>query len=95
MSYRGFGVPLAVTVPGWQLPRPRPVPAIPDSQIARDATELIRSVESDPLYYHSLRVFSWAALRGALRGTRYDPELVYVGAMFHDIGLVEGASQRA
>jgi HD domain len=66
------------------------VPAIPDSQIARDATELIRSVESDLLYYHSLRVFSWASLRGALRGMRYDPELLYVGAMFHDIGLVEG-----
>jgi HD superfamily phosphodiesterase len=66
------------------------VPAIPDSAIARDATELIRSVESDLLYYHSLRVYSWGALRGALRGLRHDPELLYVGAMFHDIGLVEG-----
>ena len=65
-------------------------PAIPDSQIARDATDLIRSVESDLLYFHSLRVYSWGALRGALRGVRYDPELLYVGAMFHDIGLVEG-----
>src|ERR671922_309391 len=66
------------------------VPAIPDSRIARDATELIRSVESDLLYYHSLRVYSWGALRGALRGVRCDPALIYVGAMFHDIGLVEG-----
>jgi HD superfamily phosphodiesterase len=66
------------------------VPAIPDSPIARDATELIRSVESDLLYHHSLRVYSWGALRGALRGLRYDPELLYVGAMFHDIGLVDG-----
>ena len=66
------------------------VPAIPDSRIARDATELIRSVEPDLLYHHSLRVYSWGALRGAQRGLRYDPELLYVGAMFHDIGLVEG-----
>jgi HD superfamily phosphodiesterase len=66
------------------------VPPIPDSAIARDATELIRSVESDLLYYHSLRVYSWGALRGAQRGMRYDAELLYVGAMFHDIGLVEG-----
>ena len=66
------------------------VPAIPDSAIARDATDLIRSVESDLLYFHSLRVYSWAALRGAVRGLRHDPELLYVGAMFHDIGLVEG-----
>ena len=66
------------------------VPAIPDSRIARAATDLIRSIESDLLYYHSLRVYSWGALRGALRGVRYDPELLYVGAMFHDTGLVGG-----
>ena len=66
------------------------LPAIPDSRIARDATDLIRSIESDLLYYHSLRVYSWGAMRGALRGLRYDPELLYVGAMFHDIGLVDG-----
>jgi HD superfamily phosphodiesterase len=66
------------------------VPAIPDSAIARDATELIRSVESDLLYHHSLRVYSWGAMRGSLRGLRYDPELLYIGAMFHDIGLVDG-----
>jgi hypothetical protein len=40
-------------------------------RIARDATDLIRSVESDLLYHHSLRVYSWGALRGALRGLRY------------------------
>jgi hypothetical protein len=34
------------------------VPAIPDSRIARDATGLIRRVESDLLYHHSLRVYS-------------------------------------
>lgn len=67
-----------------------PLPAVPDSVIARDATDLIRSVESDLLYYHSLRVYTWGALRGALRDLPYDPELLYVGAMFHDIGLVQG-----
>jgi len=67
------------------------VPAIPDSRIARDATDLIRSVESDLLYHHSLRVYSWGVLRGALRGRHrglpVDPELLYVGAVFHDFGL--------
>jgi HD superfamily phosphodiesterase len=71
------------------------VPAIPDSRIARDATDVIRSVESELVYDHSLRVYSWGALRGALRGLRYDPELLYIGAMFHDIGARRGASQRA
>jgi hypothetical protein len=64
--------------------------AVPDSRLARDATELIRSVEPDLLYNHSLRVYAFGALQGARQGLDYDPELLYVGAMFHDIGLVEG-----
>jgi HD superfamily phosphodiesterase len=64
--------------------------AVPDTRLAREATELIRSVESDLLYNHSLRVYAFGALQGARRGLSYDPELLFVGAMFHDIGLVEG-----
>jgi hypothetical protein len=63
---------------------------VPDSRLAQDATELIRSIEPDLLYHHSLRVYSFGALRGDRLGLRYDPELLYIGAMFHDIGLVEG-----
>jgi HD superfamily phosphodiesterase len=63
---------------------------IPQSAITREATELVRDVESDLLFHHSLRVFVFGALRGARLGLRYDPELLYVGAMFHDLGLVEG-----
>src|SRR3954447_3520778 len=66
-----------------------PVP-IPDSRLVRDATELIRRVESDLLYNHSLRVYSFGALQGHRQGLSYDPELLYIGAMFHDIGLNEG-----
>jgi hypothetical protein len=64
--------------------------AIPDSRLAREATELIRDVEPDLLYHHSLRVYSFGALQGDRRGLSYDPELLFIGAMFHDIGLVEG-----
>jgi hypothetical protein len=64
--------------------------AVPDSRLAREATELIRTVESDLLYNHSLRVYSFGALQGNRLGLSYDPELLFIGAMFHDIGLVEG-----
>jgi hypothetical protein len=64
--------------------------AIPDSALARDATAFVRDIESDLLYHHSLRVFVFGSLQGRLRGLPYDPELLYVGAMFHDVGLVEG-----
>ena len=64
--------------------------AIPDSSLARDTTAYVRDVESDLLYHHSLRVFVFGSLLGRRRGLAYDPELLYVGAMFHDVGLVEG-----
>jgi hypothetical protein len=63
---------------------------IPDSRLVRDATELIRSIESDLLFNHSLRVYAFGALQGERQRLSYDPELLYIGAIFHDIGLVEG-----
>lgn len=62
---------------------------IPDSALARATTEYIREQESDLLYHHSRRVFLWGALTGERRGLKYDAEQLYVGAMFHDLGLVE------
>ncbi len=37
---------------------------IPDSALARAATELVRDHEPDLLYHHSRRVFLWGALTG-------------------------------
>ncbi|OCB30887.1 diguanylate cyclase [Mycobacterium malmoense] len=62
---------------------------VPDSSLAREATEFIRDVEDDLLFNHSRRVFLFGALQGVRRGLRPDLELLYVGAMFHDIGLTE------
>ena len=63
---------------------------IPDSALAKATTEYIRDVESDLLYHHSRRVFLFGALSGERQQLTYNPELLYVGAMFHDLGLVEG-----
>src|SRR5439155_6880539 len=63
---------------------------IPDSALAREATELVHDVSTQLLFDHSRRVFLWASLQGEKLALDYDPELLYVGAMFHDIGLVEG-----
>ncbi|SDO92665.1 HD domain-containing protein [Actinacidiphila guanduensis] len=60
---------------------------IPDSALAREATELVREAAPPLLFHHSRRVFLWGALRGAEQGLAFDPELLYVGAMFHDLGL--------
>lgn len=63
---------------------------IPDSALARDATQFVQDVESQLLFDHSRRVFLWASLQGEQRAMKFDSELLYLGAMFHDLGLVEG-----
>jgi len=62
---------------------------IPDSKLAHEVTEIVRDTESELLFNHSTRVYFWAALTGKRKGLRFDPELLYTGAMFHDIGLTE------
>jgi HD domain len=60
---------------------------IPDSKLAREVTELVRDTATPLLFHHSSRVYYFGALAGKRRGVRFDPELLYVGAMFHDMGL--------
>src|SRR3978361_293858 len=67
---------------------------IPDSKLAREITELVRDIESALLFHHSSRVFYWGALAGKRRGLKFDPELLYAGAMFHDMGLTHQHSSQ-
>src|SRR4051812_3477691 len=60
---------------------------IPDSKLAREATDLLREHGTPLLFAHSLRVFLFGSLRGRHRGLQVDHELLYVGAVFHDFGL--------
>jgi hypothetical protein len=60
---------------------------IPDSKLARDAAQLIRDREGELLFQHSTRVYYWAALAGTRKDLGFNPELLYVAAMFHDYGL--------
>ena len=61
--------------------------AIPDSQLAHDITEVVRDTVSPLLFHHSSRVYYFGALAGQRRGLKFDPELLYCGCMFHDMGL--------
>src|SRR6202162_3599116 len=60
---------------------------IPDSKIARESTKLVRDTENPLLFNHSSRVYYFAAATGKREGLTFDPELLYVSAMFHDMGL--------
>jgi HD superfamily phosphodiesterase len=61
--------------------------SIPDTALVRQATELVRDTESPLLFHHSSRVYHWGWLAGSRRGLKFDADLLYVGAMFHDMGL--------
>jgi hypothetical protein len=65
---------------------------VPDSKLANEITELIRDTESTLLFNHSSRVYYFGALAGKRRGLNFDAELLYAGAMFHDMGLVPAHS---
>jgi hypothetical protein len=62
--------------------------AVPDSAMCKQATALVKEAESDLLYHHSRRVFFFGALVGVSKNLKFDAELLYIGAMFHDMGLL-------
>jgi hypothetical protein len=62
---------------------------VPDSKLAKAATELVRDTESDLLFHHSSRVYYFGALAGLRQKLKFDSELLYIGAMFHDMGLTK------
>ena len=62
---------------------------VPDTKLARAATELVRESTTDLIYHHSRRVFWFGSVQGRNRGLSVDPELLYIAAMFHDLGLNE------
>jgi hypothetical protein len=63
-------------------------PVIPDSLLAKEATDILREHSTDLLFNHSMRVYLFAAEQGRQRKLRFDPELLYVAAAFHDLGLI-------
>src|ERR1700753_1160307 len=62
---------------------------LPDTELVTAITAHIRAAEDDLLFKHSRRVFFFGVLQVRRRGLRPDLELLYAGAMFHDIGLTE------
>jgi hypothetical protein len=60
---------------------------IPDTVLVHDATALVRDATDDTIFHHSRRVFLWGMLKSKACGIEVDPELAYVGGLFHDLGL--------
>ena len=61
---------------------------VPDSALARRARALIADVAEPFLVNHSVRSYAWAVELARHDGVQFDPEILYVSAVLHDIGLV-------
>ncbi|NGP46527.1 HD domain-containing protein [Bacillaceae bacterium SIJ1] len=62
---------------------------IPDSKIAKEATQLIYDISPEFLYNHCLRTYAFGDVLGQQYGLKYDLELFYLASVLHDIGLTE------
>jgi hypothetical protein len=84
------------------IPVPTPSPkfqhvedGVPDSQLTREATGLLREFSTPLLFNHSHRVFFWANEFGRQTGEKFDTELLFICAAFHDLGLLKKFSSAA
>jgi hypothetical protein len=93
----GFPMAWSAMQPASRLANPAQEPAmsldlngvkVPDSALAKAITEMVRDNATPLLFHHSSRVYYWGALTGARKELKFDAELLYAGAMFHDMGLM-------
>jgi HD superfamily phosphodiesterase len=55
----------------------------------------VRDTESPLLFNHSARVYYFGSLAGKKRGLKFDPQLLYIGATLHDMGLTPQHSSQS
>ncbi len=59
----------------------------PDTAATRAAREVLDRYAAPALAAHAVRSWLWAAALGLAEGIPYDPELLQVAALLHDLGL--------
>ena len=66
--------------------------SVPDSPLITEALEFAQKLSAPYLFNHAVRSWLFAVKIGHLKGINYDPEVVAVGTVLHDIGLTAGVS---
>lgn len=61
----------------------------PDTDVCLAAMELARDHSPPFLFNHVMRTFAFGREAGAMQGARYDPEMLFLGSVLHDLGLVD------
>jgi hypothetical protein len=73
----------------WPVPREVAGVEWPDSKLVRDATDYVRELSAPIVFNHVLRTYVFGALLGRAMNLKFDGELFYLGAVFHDLGQTE------
>jgi len=60
---------------------------IPDSKMIKDAQEIVHEYGNELIWNHSNRVFLFGAIKGLQDHLSFNSELLYLSALFHDLGL--------
>lgn len=61
----------------------------PDTDLCTAAMELARDHSPPFLFNHVMRSHAFGREAAALRGAKYDEEMFFLGAVLHDLGLVD------
>ncbi len=61
----------------------------PDTELCLAAMALARDHSPPFLFNHVMRTFAFGRAAGALQGAKYDQEMLFLGSVLHDLGLVE------
>ncbi len=76
-------------------PEPEALPSVVarvrlvDSEIAKRATELSRTLSPPYLFNHAVRTFLFGSLVGRASGRKFDEEILYLACILHDLGLTD------
>ncbi len=85
----GWSDVLQAVPEAWAIPREVAGVELPDSKLARDATAYVRELSAPVVFNHVLRTYVFGALLGRAMNLKFDGELFYLGAVFHDLGQTE------
>jgi hypothetical protein len=73
----------------WPVPKEVAGIKLPDSKLARDATDYVRGLSAPIVFNHVLRTYLFGELLGRAQKLKFDSELFYLGTVLHDLGQTE------
>src|SRR3954470_13492786 len=80
---------LTMAPESWPIPQEVAGVKLPDSTLAREATDFTRALSAPVVFNHVMRTYLFGELLGRAKGLEFDSELFYLGALLHDLGLTE------